>query len=212
MDAILITGFEPFQGEALNPSWEVARSLAGETVGVHYRIIARRLPTVYGRAGEELVSAIREVKPRAVVCLGEAGGRTHVTPERIAINIMDARIPDNAGHRPIDEPIAPEGPAAYFSTLPIRAMVEAMRVAGVPAHISNTAGTFVCNDTFYRLMHFIAEHEPGLIGGFIHVPYMTEQALDKQAPSLPLATLVTGIRTALDVVVSALPSSGLPRC
>lgn len=212
MDAILVTGFEPFQGEALNPSWEVARSLAGETVGVHYRVIARRLPTVYGRAGEELVSAIREVKPRAVVCLGEAGGRTHVTPERIAINIMDARIPDYAGQKPIDEPIAPDGPAAYFSTLPIRAMVEAMCGAGIPAHISNTAGTFVCNDTFYRLMHFIAEQAPGIIGGFIHVPYMTEQALHKQAPSLPLTTLVAGVRTALAVVASALGPAGVPKC
>jgi len=212
MDAILVTGFEPFQGEALNPSWEVARSLAGETVGVHYRVIARRLPTVYGRAGEELVSAIREVKPRAVVCLGEAGGRTHVTPERIAINIMDARIPDNAGQKPIDETIAPDGPAAYFSTLPIRAMVEAMCGAGIPAHISNTAGTFVCNDTFYRLMHFIAEESPGIIGGFIHVPYMTEQALHKQAPSLPLTTLVAGVRTALAVVASALGPAGVPKC
>ena len=212
MDAILVTGFEPFQGEALNPSWEVARTLAGETVGVHYRVIARRLPTVYGRAGEELVSAIREVKPRAVVCLGEAGGRTHVTPERIAINIMDARIPDNAGQKPIDETIAPDGPAAYFSTLPIRAMVEAMCGAGIPAHISNTAGTFVCNDTFYRLMHFIAEESPGIIGGFIHVPYMTEQALHKQAPSLPLTTLVAGVRTALAVVASALGPAGVPKC
>ncbi|AEJ42078.1 pyroglutamyl-peptidase I [Alicyclobacillus acidocaldarius] len=212
MDAILVTGFEPFQGEALNPSWEVARSLAGETVGVHYRVIARRLPTVYGRAGEELVSAIREVRPRAVVCLGEAGGRTHVTPERIAINIMDARIPDNAGQKPIDEPIAPDGPAAYFSTLPIRAMVKAMCGAGVPAYISNTAGTFVCNDTFYRLMHFIAAESPGIIGGFIHVPYMTEQVLHKQAPSLPLTTLVAGVRTALAVVASALGPAGVPKC
>ncbi|SIS84219.1 pyroglutamyl-peptidase I [Alicyclobacillus vulcanalis] len=212
MDAILVTGFEPFQGEALNPSWEVARSLAGETLGVHYKIIARRLPTVYGQAGEELVQAIRDIEPRAVVCLGEAGGRTHVTPERVAINIMDARIPDNAGQKPVDEPIAPDGPAAYFSTLPIRAMVEAMCQANVPAHISNTAGTFVCNDTFYRLMHFIAEQAPGLIGGFIHVPYMTEQALNKQAPSLPLATLTAGIRTALTVVASALGPSSVPRC
>ncbi|WP_395350291.1 pyroglutamyl-peptidase I [Variovorax sp. UC122_21] len=202
--SVLLTGFEPFGGEAINPSWEAVRALDGWTHAgavVH----ARQMPCVFGAAIDSLAAAMDELKPRLVLCIGQAGGRAEVTPERVAINVDDGRIADNAGRQPVDAPVVVEGPAAYFSTLPIKAMVRDLRAAGVPASVSNTAGTFVCNHIFYGLMHQLAEHaQPGVRGGFIHIPYLPEQAANfPGAPSMALATLVEAlriaVRTALEV-------------
>jgi len=194
--SVLLTGFEPFGGEAINPSWEAVRALDGWTHAgalVH----ARQMPCVFGAAIESLAEAMDELEPRLVLCIGQAGGRAEVTPERVAINIDDGRIADNAGQQPVDVPVAPEGPAAYFSTLPIKAIVRDLRAAGVPASVSNTAGTFVCNHLFYGLMHRIATHAAakGVRGGFIHIPYLPAQAARfPGAPSMALETLVDALR------------------
>jgi pyroglutamyl-peptidase len=160
---------------------------------------ARQMPCVFGQAIEALASAMDELQPRLVLCIGQAGGRAEITPERVAINIDDGRIADNAGRQPIDLPVVPGAPAAYFSTLPIKAMVRDLRAAGIPASVSNTAGTFVCNHIFYGLMHRIATHPAaGLRGGFIHIPYLPEQAARfPGAPSMSLATMVEALRIAV---------------
>src|SRR5690606_1844915 len=149
---VLLTGFAPFGDDETNPSWDAVRLLHGRRVAGH-RLEARCLPVAFGASLTALRAAIRELRPRVVVCTGLAAGRAHVSLERIAINVDDARIPDNAGASPVDEPVVPDGPAAYFATLPIKAIVEAMRKAGIPAAVSQTAGTYVCNHVFYGLMH-----------------------------------------------------------
>lgn len=174
MQKVLITGFEPFGGERLNPSREVVKQLNDmELVGT--RIVARQLPCVFGAALEALNAAIDEVQPVMVLAIGQAGGRTDITIERVAINVDDARIPDNQGQQPVDEPIVAGGPAAYFSTLPIKAMVSSMREAGIPAAVSQTAGTYVCNHVMYGLLHRLSGQRE-VKGGFIHIPYLPEQA------------------------------------
>lgn len=198
MKTILLTGFEPFGGELVNPSWEVARRLDGELIG-GARVVARELPCVFGQALSALQDAIDEVAPLLVLALGQAGGRCDLSLERVAINLDDARIADNAGALPIDEAVVAGGPAAYFSTLPIKAMVAGLRAAGMPASVSQTAGTFVCNHVFYGLQHALAGR--AVRSGFMHIPYLPEQAALKPSqpgqPSLPLATLVDGVRLAL---------------
>jgi pyroglutamyl-peptidase len=193
---VLLTGFDPFDGESLNPSWESVRALDGwvcEGASVH----ARKLPCAFGAAIQTLTEAIDALKPQLVICVGQAGGRAEVSIERVAINVDDGRICDNAGCQPIDVPIVPGGPAAYFATLPIKAMVRDLRAAGLPAAVSNTAGTFVCNHLFYGLMHALAPM-PGLRGGFIHIPYLPEQAARfPGVPSLPLDRLVAALRIAV---------------
>jgi len=194
MPTILLTGFEPFGGETLNPSWEAARALQGESIGGAV-LAARRLPCVVDDVTPALVQAIDDVDPVLVLCLGLAGGRPDVSLERVAINIVDARIPDNAGRQPIDEPVVADGPAAYFSTLPIKAMAQALHHGGIPASISATAGTYVCNAVFYGLAHHIATRRPALRGGFVHLPYLPEMATrHRGAPSLALDTLVKAVR------------------
>jgi pyroglutamyl-peptidase len=196
---VLVTGFEPFEQDTVNPSWEVARALHGaviEGAEVH----AVQLPCVFGRAIERLDQALADVQPTLVIGLGLAGGRAEWTPERVAINVDDARIPDNAGGQPIDAPVVMDAPAAYFSTLPIKAIVHALRDAGVPASVSQTAGTFVCNHVFYALMHRLAT-VPALTaarGGFVHVPLLPAQAARHPGqPSMALATQVEALRVAL---------------
>ncbi|RYF34238.1 MAG: pyroglutamyl-peptidase I [Comamonadaceae bacterium] len=194
---VLLTGFDPFDGEALNPSWESVRALDGwvcEGATVH----VRQMPCVFGVAIDALGAAIDELEPQLVICVGQAGGRAEVSVERVAINVDDGRICDNAGCQPIDVPVASDGPAAYFSTLPIKAMVRDLCAAGVPAAVSNTAGTFVCNHIFYGLMHRLARTQREVRGGFIHIPYLPEQAVRfAGAPSLPLDTLVAALRIAV---------------
>ncbi|MDH4765362.1 pyroglutamyl-peptidase [Pseudomonas oryzihabitans] len=192
---LLLTGFAPFGGEALNPSWEAVRRLDGECLG-DLPVVAAQLPTAFGAALRVLDELLDRHRPTLVVAVGQAGGRAELSLERIAINVDDARIPDNAGRQPIDEPVVAGGPAAYFSTLPIKAMTRVLRDAGIPAAVSQTAGTFVCNHVFYGLQHRL--QGSGVRGGFIHIPYLPAQAAHQHgAPSMALETLVAGLRLAL---------------
>ncbi|AGE17028.1 pyroglutamyl-peptidase I [Serratia marcescens] len=200
MQKVLITGFEPFGGERLNPSWEVVKQLNDmELVGT--RIVARQLPCVFGAALEALNAAIDEVQPLMVLAVGQAGGRTDITIERVAINVDDARIPDNQGQQPVDEPIVAGGPAAYFSTLPIKAMVSSMREAGIPASVSQTAGTYVCNHVMYGLLHRLSGQRE-VKGGFIHIPYLPEQAAAHPgAPSMAASTVLFALELAVSIAL-----------
>lgn len=190
---ILITGFEPFGGERVNPSIEAARRLDGEVLdGAVVRAV--ELPCVFGEAIFVLREALARHRPALVLALGQAASRTDFSVERVAINVDDARIPDNRGLQPVDEPVVAGAPAAYFSTLPVKAMVAALRTAGLPASVSQTAGTFVCNHVFYGLMHHLPA---GARGGFMHLPLLPEQAARLPGhASLPLATQVDGVRVA----------------
>ncbi len=200
---ILLTGFEPFGGESVNPSWEIARALDGWNCEGHV-VHAALLPCAFGDALAALDAAIEAHAPRIVLCLGQAGGRPEISIERVAVNVDDARIPDNRGRQPIDMAIEAGGPAAYFSTLPIKAIARDVREAGAAASVSNTAGTFVCNHVFYALMHRVATR-PGLArarAGFVHVPYTPGQVAGRvDVPSMPLAMQVAGIRQALRTAV-----------
>ena len=194
-EVVVVTGFEPFNGEKSNPSWEICRQL-GELAGM--RIETCLIPCEFRRAIEVVAEAIERLHPTLVVCLGQAGSRQRMGVERVAINIDDARIPDNAGAQPVDEFIAANGPPAYFASIPVKAMVLAMRAAGVPAEVSNSAGTFVCNHLMYGVLHYLAESGHRARAGFIHVPYSEEQVLDKpNTPSMAIATMVKGIRAAI---------------
>jgi len=201
---VLVAGFEPFENDPVNPAWEIARALDGwrceGTV-----VQALQLPCVFGRSIHVLDDAMAGIAESdrplpLVLCIGAAGGRTEISLERAALNVDDARIPDNAGHQPIDTEVVPGAPAAYFSTLPIKAMVRDMRAAGLPAAVSNSAGTFVCNHIFYALMHRLATR-PALAhtrGGFVHVPYLPEQAASKPGvASMALQTQVEAFRVAI---------------
>lgn len=197
---ILLTGFEPFGNEARNPSWDAVRLLDGETVAGH-AVVARRLPVSFAGSLPVLQAAIDEIGPALVVCVGLAGGRAQLSLERVAINLDDARIADTDGACPIDVPVAADGPAAYFTTLPIKAMLAALRAAGYPAEVSQTAGTYVCNHVFYGALHAL-RHRPGVRAGFIHVPYAPEQAARHPgAPSLAVETVGAALRLALRVAV-----------
>jgi pyroglutamyl-peptidase len=198
MKKVLLTGFEPFDGQSINPSEEIAREINEATIARH-KVVGALLPCVFGAALKELKHQIKLHEPAIVICLGQAGGRAEVTPERVAINVDDARIPDNAGQQPIDKAIAKDGPVAYFSTLPIKAIVHELRRREIPAAVSQTAGTFVCNHVFYGLMHELALHRPEVRGGFIHVPFVPEQTTDK--PSLPFETLTEAVRVAIATTI-----------
>lgn len=191
---VLLTGFEAFGGERINPSWLAVQALHGREVAAH-RVVAAQLPTVFGASRGELDAQLRRHRPALVLCVGQAGGRHAISLERVAINVDDARIPDNARAQPVDTPIEPRGPAAYFSTLPIKAMRQALLADGVPAEVSQTAGTFVCNHVFYGLMHRLATERAlaATRGGFIHVPWLPEQG----TPALPLPDLVRGLHRAV---------------
>lgn len=195
---VLLTGFDPFGGQSINPSWQVAQALQGRQIGRH-RVVAAQLPTVFGPSLEQLMALLEQHQPALVLCLGLAGGRSALSLERVAINVDDARIPDNAGGQPVDQPVVPGAPAAYFSTLPIKAMLQALQGAGIDAELSQTAGTFVCNHVFFGLMHRLAQSTgPTRVrGGFIHLPWLPTQG----SPSLPLAEMVRGIRLALDTAL-----------
>lgn len=198
MKNVLLTGFEPFDGQAINPSEEIAREINEATIARH-KIVGALLPCVFGAALKELKHQLKLHEPALVICLGQAGGRAEITPERVAINVDDARIPDNAGQQPLDKPIVKTGPAAYFSTLPIKAIVHELRRREIPAAVSQTAGTFVCNHVFYGLMHELALHRPGVRGGFIHVPFVPEQTTDQ--PSLPFEKMTEAIRVAIATAI-----------
>jgi pyroglutamyl-peptidase len=200
---ILLTGFAPFGGETINPSWQAVVALNGMRIAGH-RIVARQLPVEFGTSLAVLRDAIRETAPVLVLCVGQAGGRAQLSIERIAVNIDDARIADNAGNLPVDAPVIAGGPAAYFATLPIKAILEEVRAAGIPAEISQTAGTYVCNHVFYGLMHALHD-ATGVRGGFIHIPYAPEQATHHPgAPSLPVETVTAALRIALETALTTL--------
>jgi pyroglutamyl-peptidase len=197
----LVTGFEPFGGDRVNPSFEALKRLPPRLGSLD--IAARSLPVIYGAAIPALRAAIGESKPDIVLCVGLAGGRTELSLERVAINIDDARIPDNDGNQPIDRPVVVGAPAAYFATLPIKAAVAALREAGLPAAVSNSAGTFLCNHVFYGLMHGAASGGRRFRGGFLHVPFLPGQAARlRGAPSMALEQIVEGIEVILSVAAA----------
>ena len=193
--AILLTGFDPFGGSAHNPSWLIAQALHGQRIAGH-QVVAAQLPTVFGQSLQRLQSLLQEHQPSVTLCLGLAGGRAALSIERIGININDARIPDNCGAQPIDTPVQADGPAAYFASLPLKAMLRSVQQAGVPCEVSQTAGTFVCNHVLYGLMHMLQAQgvgPAGARGGFVHVPWLPGQG----TPSLALRDMVRGIHAAL---------------
>ncbi len=198
---ILITGFDPFNGESINPAYEAVKRLPDHLDG--HQIIKKQVPTVFKKSIDELKKAMDEYQPDIIICVGQAGGRAEITIERIAINIDDARIKDNEGKQPIDMPIVKNGPAAYFSNLPIKHMLEWMKVQKIPANISDSAGTFVCNHIMYGLMHDIMTHHPERLGGFIHVPFIPEQVMDKSGvASMNLDLITKGLLVAVQSIVS----------
>jgi pyroglutamyl-peptidase len=198
---VLVTGFTPFGGETVNPSWEAVKRLPDKINGIE--ILKLELPTVFGASGDIAIDFIKREKPRAAISVGQAGGRKHITPERVAINIDDARVPDNKGNKPTDSPIIKGAREAYFSTLPIRKMVEKIEETGVPAQISNSAGTFVCNHVMYRLLHEASTAETPFLAGFIHVPFCEKQVIDKDEPAMSMEDICKGLEVAVGVVIEA---------
>ena len=192
MKKLLITGFDPFGGEAVNPAWEAVKALP-EQIG-EYALCKLQIPTIFGLAAEKALAFAEECTPDVILCIGQAGGRSAITPERIAVNIRDGKIPDNAGFQPSGQPVVAEGPAAYFTTIPVNEMVSAICAAGIPGIASNSAGAFVCNDTLYALLHHYRNTSVRV--GFIHVPYLPEQG----SPNLPLADIVRGLNAAISVL------------
>jgi pyroglutamyl-peptidase len=200
MPVALITGFDPFGGEPVNPSQRIAQALDGEVVAGH-RVVAGILPTEFAAAPRELEKLLKRHHPALVLALGQAGGRDGISLERVAINLIDARIPDNAGSQPVDVCIVDNAPNAYFSTVPIKAMLERLRTAGIPAALSQTAGTFVCNQVFYALMHALRRRRAR--GGFVHVPYLPEQAARHAgAPGMELETMIAAVRLCLEAALT----------
>ena len=195
MKHLIITGFDPFGGETVNPSWEAVSRLP-DTVG-SYRLTKLQIPTVFGLASRTVLEVAEADRPDVILCVGQAGGRDAVTPERIAVNMASATISDNAGSSPKEEPILPGGPDGIFSTVPVAAMADAIVDADLPGKISNTAGTFVCNDTLYRLLsHFAGT---GTKVGFIHVPHLPSQA-KSGAPSMELADIIRALTAAIEAL------------
>jgi pyroglutamyl-peptidase len=193
MSKILVTGFEAFDKSAINPSAEIVKALKGDD------LVTAILPVVFGQASAQLRELIDLHKPSAVLCLGQAEGRSEMTPERIAINLENARIADNAGNQPLEQRIMADGPDGHFSTLPLEKMVTSMKAAGIPASISLSAGTFVCNHIFYVLQDYLKD---SLIkSGFMHVPLMDEQRREyPNLPTMPIRQMVAGVQISLDVL------------
>lgn len=198
---ILVTGFEPFGGEATNPSMELVKALEPQIGEAH--IHTAILPVTVSGGLQAALRAMEKIGPDAVVCVGQAGGRCAVTVERLAVNVDDFSIPDNEGRQPRNLPIVVGGPDAYLSTLPVEKMVEAMRGAGVPAAISNSAGTYVCNHVMYGVAHYLHQHKPQAVSGFVHIPYLPSQVLDKpDKPSMGLELALRGLRAGLEVLAA----------
>ncbi|ADT84892.1 pyroglutamyl-peptidase I [Thermococcus barophilus] len=192
---VLVTGFEPFGGENVNPSWEAVKMLPDAIRDAE--IVKYQLPVSFKKVKELLPDIISKEKPGVIILTGQAGGRVNVTVERVAINVMDSKKEDNDGYKPEDEPIFEDAPAAYFSTLPIKRIVKALRENKIPAVVSNTAGTYVCNTAMFTALHYVATNELKAKAGFIHVPYIPEQVLEKNAPSMPLEMIKRAIEIAI---------------
>lgn len=208
MKKILLTGFEPFGPDTVNPSWEAVALLPEQMQGVS--IARRKMPVEYDRVAPLLEEAIREEQPDAVICVGQAGGRAMLTPEFVAINWKDASVPDNAGVLFTGNKIYEDGPDAYFATVPVKAMAAAMREAGVPAAVSYTAGAYVCNNIMYHLLYLLAHRFPEVKGGFIHIPFACDQVLNRPAstPSLPLEQMAKGLEAAVRAAAKSLEEGG----
>ena len=189
---LLITGFDPFGGDSINPSWEAVKKLP-DRIG-NWKLCKLEIPTVFSLAAETVLRKAQEVAPAAILCLGVAAGRSAVTPERIGINVRSARIPDNRSNQPKEEPVIPGGEDGLFSTMHVSAMAAAIEAMGLPGAVSNTAGTFVCNDTLYTLLHHY--QGTGVKVGFLHVPQLPEQG----DPSLPLEDTVRAITAAIQSI------------
>ena len=197
---ILITGFDPFGGEPVNPALEAVKLMKDEIAGA--KIIKLEIPTVFRKSVEKIHEMIKAEQPDVVLSIGQAGGRFGVTPERVAINVDDARIKDNEGNQPVDTPIFTDGEAAYFSNLPVKAMVEAIKNKGLPSTLSNSAGTFVCNHVMYGVLYYIHKEFPNVRGGFIHVPFITDQVVTKpNVASMALADITEALESAVEAII-----------
>ncbi|MEF9942376.1 MAG: pyroglutamyl-peptidase I [Lachnospiraceae bacterium] len=197
---ILVTGFDPFGGEAVNPAYEAVKRLPDKIAGAS--VVKLEIPTVYWESGIAVEKGIIEEQPDAVLCVGQAGGRSNITVEKVAINLAEARIKDNAGAQPVDRLLEEDGETAYFASIPVKAMVGNMKKHGIPANISYTAGTFVCNDVMYHLLYMIDKKYPTLKGGFVHVPFAPEQVLDK--PDGTASMSIEMISKALEYAIEAI--------
>lgn len=198
---ILLTAFDPFGGEKINPALEAVKLVKAEDLTAE--LIKLEVPTVFHESIKTVQEAMRKHKPDAVLCVGQAGGSFQLTPERVAINLDDARIPDNEGQQPVDEPIFADGADAYFASLPIKAMVESIKAENLPAAVSNTAGTFVCNHLMYGVLYTIAKEFPQCRGGFIHVPFIPAQVVDKaNTPCLSLNDIARGLTASLQAIIA----------
>ncbi|MDR7121288.1 pyroglutamyl-peptidase I [Rheinheimera soli] len=202
MQIILLTGFEPFGCEQSNPSWQAVQQLDGYKLDYEVQIVSRQLSCVFEKSQQELKTAIEELKPVLVLALGQAGGRTELCFEKVAINFIDARIADNAGQQPLDKPVVSDGPTAYFTTLPVKAMVNSLKQQGIPASVSYTAGTYVCNTVFYALMHQL-KNNPKVRAGFLHIPYAPAQAIGKAVASMPVDMVVQALKICLPVALQS---------
>ena len=197
---ILITGFEPFGGESVNPAYEAVKLLPDMAGDI--QIVKMEIPTVVGEAGKVVETGILQHQPDAVICVGQAGRRADIGVERVAINLVEASIPDNAGNQPMDVKVQEDGDTAYFATIPVKAMVKNIKDHGIPASISYTAGTYVCNSVMYDLLYLIDRKYPSIRGGFIHVPYATEQGVGKPVgtATMELSTISKALLYALEAV------------
>lgn len=197
---ILITGFEPFGGESVNPAYEAVKLLPDMAGDI--QIVKMEIPTVFGEAGKVVETGILQHQPDAVICVGQAGRRADIGVERVAINLVEASIPDNAGNQPMDVKVQEDGDTAYFATIPVKAMVKIIKDHGIPASISYTAGTYVCNSVMYDLLYLIDRKYPSIRGGFIHVPYATEQGVGKPVgtATMELSTISKALLYALEAV------------
>ena len=197
---VLLTAFNPFGGESVNPAQEAVEAVADKVAGAE--VVKLVVPTVFRKSIETVREAMKKENPDVTFCIGQAGGRIGLTPERVAINLDDARIEDNEGNQPVDKPIFEDGKTAYFTSLPVKAMVQKIKDAGVPASVSYTAGTFVCNHLMYGVLYYIEKEFPGMKGGFMHVPYLHEQAVNRaNTPSLSKEDIVKGIEAAIAAIV-----------
>ncbi|HIX24878.1 MAG TPA: pyroglutamyl-peptidase I [Candidatus Lachnoclostridium avicola] len=205
---ILVTGFDPFGGETVNPAYEAVKLLP-DTIG-GAQIFKLEIPTVFSLSGPAVEEGIKKYQPDVVLCVGQAGGRASISVEKVAINFVDARIPDNNGEQPLDEPLQADGPAAYFSTLPVKAMVQHVKDAGLPCYLSFTAGTYVCNSIMYNVLYMCEKRYPGIRAGFIHVPYACGQVIDKAntTPSMPLETIAKSLEYAIEAIAIDRQDSG----
>ncbi|WP_209475685.1 pyroglutamyl-peptidase I [Thermococcus stetteri] len=199
---IVVTGFGPFGGEKINPSWEAVKALPNEIGGAE--IIKHMLPVTFNGVRKMIPELIVKERPDAVILTGQAGGRSNITVERVAINVMDSAMPDNEGYTPEDEPVFEDAPVAYFATIPVKTIVKALREAKIPAVVSNTAGTYVCNAAMFTALHTIEVSGMTTKAGFIHVPFSHEQALDKPRPSMALETIREGLEIAIRTVIGDL--------